>query len=218
MTSPKEKKPGPIEKKPGPKEKTPASGQKRGAERRSAILWALRDCMIKKGYARTSLSDIASTAGMSPSHLHYYYPGKEAILHEYFANVATRIKARLDEFRTDPPAKRIDHLAKLFFSGSVITKSEIGLMLECFGAAVNDEVLRREKGDLDIWCKDYLRELLDELPGSVTESVNDATEFAYATLIGLRTTVYFDPKIELEDAHRLFHDLMLKIGGLQTSP
>lgn len=200
------------------KAKKPGSGQKRGAERRSAILWALRDCMLKKGYAGTSLADIATAAGMSPSHLHYYYHGKEAVLHEYFANVATRIKARLDEFRTDPPAKKIDHLATLFFSGAVITKSEIGLMLECFGVAVNDEVLRGEKADLDIWCKEYLRELLDELPGSFMPNVKDSAEFAYATLIGLRTAVYFDPKIELEDAHRLFHDMMLKIGGLQANP
>lgn len=195
-------------------QKKPGSGQKRGAERRKTILWALRDCMIKKGYAGTTLADIASAAGMYPSHLHYYYHGKEAILHEYFQNVSQRIKTRLDEFRADSPGEKIDHLAKLFFSRAGITKSEIGLMLECFGVAVKDEVLRREKADLDIWCKQYLRELLDELPGGFTANVNDAAEFAYASLIGLRTAVYFDADIELEDARRLFHDLMLKIAGL----
>ncbi len=194
--------------------KKPGAGQRRGAERRKTILWALHDCMIKKGYAGTTLADIATAAGMSPSHLLYYYNGKDAILHEYFQNVSTRIKDRLDEFRSDPPAKKIDHLARLFFQGAGITKSEIGLMLECFGVAVNDEVLRREKADLDIWCKDYLRELLNELPSGLMPDVNDSTEFAYATLIGLRTAVYFDADIELDDAHRLFHDLMLKIAGL----
>lgn len=195
-------------------QKKPGSGQKRGAERRKTILWAFRDCMIKKGYAGTTLADIAGAAGMYPSHLHYYYHGKEAILHEYFQNGATRIKERLEAFRGNPPAEKIDRLAALFFSGAGITKSDIGLMLECFGVAVNDEVLRREKGDLDVWCKEYLRELLAALPGGVMPNVNDAAEFAYATLIGLRTAVYFDANIELEDAHRLFQDLMLKIAGL----
>lgn len=194
--------------------KKPTSGQKRGGERRKVILRALHECMLKKGYAGTKLADIASAAGMYPSHLHYYYPGKDAILHEYFQNVSQRLKTRLDEFRAEAPDEKIDHLAKLFFSGAGITKSEIGLMLECFGVAVNDEVLRREKSDLDVWCKDYLRELLEELPGGFTANVSDAAEFAYASLIGLRTAVYFDKNIELEDAHRLFHDLMSQIAGL----
>lgn len=170
--------------------------------------------MLKKGYAGTTLADIANAAGMYPSHLHYYYPGKEAILHEYFKNGATRIKARLDEFRSIPPPEKIDRLAKLFFAGAGITKSDIGLMLECFGVAVNDEVLRREKEDLDVWCKEYVRELLEEVPGGFAPNVKDSAEYAYATLIGLRTAVYFDANIELDDAHRLFHDLMLKIAGL----
>ena len=48
------------------------------------ILDALHDCVIKKGYAKTTLADIADTAGMYPSHLLYYYNGKEAVLHHFF--------------------------------------------------------------------------------------------------------------------------------------
>ena len=59
----------------------------RGDERRRRIFKSLHDCIIRKGYVKTSLADIADGAGMSPSHLLYYFNGKEDILEQYFATV-----------------------------------------------------------------------------------------------------------------------------------
>ncbi len=190
----------------------------RGHKRRKTILWALHDCMIEKGYAQTTLADIAAAADMYPSHLLYYYKGKEAILQQYFQNVALQIVDRLDGLRDEDTREQIDQLANLFFAGSGITKSEIGLMLECFGVAVNDKVLRQEKADLDAKCKLYLKDLLRKSPGVFLSDASDAAEVAYATLIGLRTAVYFDQSIDLEDAHRVFHTTMLKMTGLIPLP
>lgn len=190
--------------------------QERGDRRRKAILWALHDCMIKKGYAKTTLADVADAAGMYPSHLLYYFDGKDAILQQFFQNVANHIVQRLDSFRGDPPRQQIEALTKLFFAGTSITKSEIGMMLECFGAAVNDKVLQYEKEKLDVKCKAYLEELLAQTPRGFLESARDSAEVAYATLIGLRTAVYFDDDFELDDGHRLFHDAMLRIAGIDA--
>lgn len=187
----------------------------RGDERRKTILWALHDCMIEKGYNQTTLADIASAAKMYPSHLLYYFNGKEAILQQYFQNVSRQIIERLNGIREHDQREQIDELANLFFAGSSITKSEIGLMLECFGVAVNDKVLRQEKAELDTKCKAYLRGLIGKSSGSLIINVNDAAEVAYATLIGLRTAVYFDSSFDLEEAHRVFHKTMFKITGLE---
>ncbi len=188
--------------------------QERGDKRRKKILWALHDCMIKVGYAKTTLADVAEVAGMYPSHLLYYFDGKDAILQQYFQNVADQILRRLEKIRGKDPRRQIDLLAKLFFAGAGITKSEIGLMLECFGVAVNDKVLRREKADLDAKCKAYLAELLEQTPREFQSSAEDSAEVAYATLIGLRTAVYFDKGFNLAEAHRLFRTTMFKIAGL----
>lgn len=59
-----------------------------GGKHRGGIFKALHDCIVEQGYARTSLTDVARAAGMSPSHLLYYFPGKDAILEDYFAHVA----------------------------------------------------------------------------------------------------------------------------------
>ena len=193
----------------GAKKKIP-----RGEDRRKKIFRSLHDCIIKKGYSKTTLAEVAASAGMSPSHLLYYFEGKDAILEDYFQKVALQIIDRLDSFREHPPEEQIDLLAKLFFSGAGITKSEIGFMLECFGVAVNDKVLRKEKAEMDEQCKGYLTELFSNTPGRFISSAKDCAEICYAMLIGLRTAVFFDNDLDLANARRLFKDTTSRMAGL----
>ena len=117
----------------------------RGGKRRKRIFQALHDCIIEKGYSKTTLADVARSAQMTPSHLLYYFSGKDAILEDFFEYVAQRIVERMEGFRTESAERRIDLLVDLFFAGKGITMSEIGFMLECFGVAVHDKQLHNEK-------------------------------------------------------------------------
>lgn len=185
----------------------------RGDRRRAKILTALHDCMISKGYAKTTLRDIAREAGMSASHLLYYFPGKDAILEHYFQSVAKLLLKRIEGFRAHPPREQVTLLADLFFAGKGLTRSEIGFMLECFGVAVHDHTLRDMKTSLDRKCRSYLKDLFESFGGDRPRSPDDAAEIAYAVLIGLRTTAYFDRQLELPTARRLFHDSILRLAG-----
>ena len=193
----------------GAKKKIP-----RGENRRKKIFRSLHDCIIKKGYSKTTLAEIAESADMSPSHLLYYFKGKDAILEDYFQKVALQIVERLDSFKEHPPEEQIDLLAELFFSGAGITKSEIGFMLECFGVAVNDKVLRKEKGEMDVHIKQFLTDLFTITSGRFMSSAKDCAEICYAMLIGLRTAVFFDNDLNLANARRLFKDTMSRMAGL----
>ncbi len=175
----------------------------RGEQRRRRILQALHDCVIESGFAKTTLADIARSADMSPSHLLYYYDGKDAILEEYFDSVAARIRNRIEGFRHEPVKRQVDLLADLFFGGKGITRSEIGFMLECFGAAVHDSKLHEYKTELDRYCKAYLQKLFRQAPNRIA-SPKDCAEVAYSMLIGLRTAAYFDQRLALPQARRLF--------------
>jgi len=186
----------------------------RGDERRAAILRALHDCVIEQGYAHTTLAGIARKAGLSPSHLLYYYPGKDAILDAYFKRVADRLLQRIDELRAEPLDRQIDLLSALFFAGKGLTRSEIGFMLECFGAAVHDSQLHGLKAELDQACKQYLRELFEA--SAAAEPAADRAEIAYSLLIGLRTAAYFDNRLGLPEARRLFHAEMRQLAGLDA--
>jgi AcrR family transcriptional regulator len=184
----------------------------RGGKRRTRIFKALHDCIVDKGYAKTTLADVARTAEMTPSHLLYYFSGKDAILEDFFEDVAQRIVERMEGFRSETAERRITLLVDLFFAGKGITMSEIGFMLECFGVAVHDSQLHSEKTALDRFCKAYLEELFVESPCGASYA-RDSAEVAYAMLIGLRTAVYFDQRIGLPRARRLFRASILNLAN-----
>ena len=190
-----------------------ASPRQRGDDRRRKILQALHDCVIERGYPKTTLADVARAAGMSPSHLLYYFDGTDAILAQYFTNVAQRITERLDSFRAEPPDRQILLLVELFFAGKAIKRSEAGFMLECFGVAVHDKRLWQAKTALDEYCKDYLRQLFERSPCGPTNASTSA-EVAYAMLVGMRTMAYFDEKAGPNQARRLFQATMTDLANL----
>lgn len=190
----------------------PVSPRMRGEDRRRKILQALHDCVIEQGYAKTTLADVARAAGMSPSHLLYYFDGTDAILAQYFSNVGQRIIARLESFRADTPENQIGLVADLFFAGKSVTKSEIGFMLECFGVAVHDKRLWNEKIALDQFCKAYMQQLFEKSPCGPDKAQTSA-EIAYAMLVGLRTVAYFDEKVGPSHARRLFHAAILDLAN-----
>lgn len=186
----------------------------RGDKRRRKIFRSLHDCIIQKGYVKTTLADIAKGADMSASHLLYYFKGKEAILEQYFDNIAVQFAAELDRFRSENFEQRIELLADFWFRGEDITMSEIGFMFECFGAAVNDDALRITKAGFDAHCKEFLTDLFNDAPAVFMGSPKDAGEIAHSLMMGLRSAVYFDDDIDLDDAHRLFRTSLRNMAGI----
>jgi AcrR family transcriptional regulator len=183
----------------------------RSDKRRDRILRALHDCVIEKGYAKTTLADVARVAGMSSSHLLYYFRGKDAILEYYFEEMAGRLLDRIDGFRTEGTEQQIEQLAELFFAGKAMSTSEIGFMLECFGAAVHDEKLHLEKSELDRAFKKYLEELFQQSEG--VAGARNKAEIAFSMLIGLLTVAFFDERLNLAEARRLFRAEMLRLAS-----
>ncbi len=179
----------------------------RGGKRRRAIFKALHACVIEKGYSKTMLADVARAAGMSPSHLLYYFRGRDEILQNYFSDVVQRIIARMESSRREPTERKIELLADLFFGGTSVDKSEIGFMLECFGAAVHDKQLQHQKAVVDRFCKAYLQELFEAASCSKARA-RDSAEVAYAMLVGLRTATYFDERLSPRHARTVFRNEM----------
>ena len=187
----------------------------RGDKRRRLIFKSLHDCILAQGYVKTTLADIAKGSDMSPSHLLYYFKGKEAILEQYFENVSVSFLEKIEEFSTQEPREQIQSLTDFWFKGEASTVKEIGFMLECFGAAVNDDVLKVTKRDFDERCKSHLAKIFDDCPTVFMNNSTDAAEIAYSLMIGLRSAVYFDSDIDSEGAHRLFLTSVLTMSGLK---
>jgi AcrR family transcriptional regulator len=186
----------------------------RGDKRRRKIFRSLHDCILEKGYVKTTLADVAQGADMTASHLLYYFNGKEDVLEQYFDNVSVRFMGQLEELSRLDTRERITGLTDFWFKGEASTRKEIGFMLECFGAAVNDDVLRVTKAEFDARCKAFLVDIFDSAPDIFMRSAKDSAELCYALMIGLRSAVYFDDNIDLQEAHRLFQSTMLRMCQL----
>ena len=186
----------------------------RGDQRRRRIFRSLHDCILEKGYVKTTLADVAQGADMSASHLLYYFKGKEDVLEQYFQNVSDQFVVELATMRELEPKDRIEAVGDFWFKGEASTRKEIGFMLECFGAAVNDDVLRGTKAEFDLQCKEFLCEIFETAPNLFMPSEKGAAELAYSMMIGLRSAVYFDPDIDLKGAHSLFLSTMHRMCGI----
>ena len=151
---------------------------------------------------------------MSASHLLYYFKGKEAILEQYFERVSIMFLEKIDKFSNQQSQEQIQSLADFWFKSEAGSVKEIGFMLECFGAAVHDDVLRITKAEFDEHCKAYLERIFEASPTVFMESSKDAAELSYSLMIGLRSAVYFDTDINMADAHRLFLGSMRSMSGL----
>ena len=197
------------------RKKKPEHRESPGMRRRVAIFKSLHDCILAKGYVKTTLADIAQGADMSASHLLYYFKGKESILEQYFERVSVRFLERIGHFSHQDPREQIQSLADFWFKGETSTVKEIGFMLECFGAAVNDDALKATKTRFDANCKAYLVDIFDASPTIFMKSSKSAAEISYGLMIGLRSGVYFDDDIDLPDAHHLFLTSMLAMCGLE---
>lgn len=186
-------------------------------DRRSRIVRALYACMAKKGYAATTLSDIAEEAGMSSSHLLYYYPGKEAILEAFFKAVTRGIEAELAKLSDRDPAARIEAIADLFLSPTKLRKNDQGVMLDLYGQAVQNKAMRKIKISHDRRIKDMFVELFRSVPGFGESEAEDAGQLAYAQLLGLRANSFYDSQLSTTQANRLFKQALLRLAGLPSA-
>jgi TetR/AcrR family transcriptional repressor of bet genes len=183
-------------------------------DRRVRIVRALYSCMAKKGYAATTLSDIAEEAGMSSSHLLYYYAGKETILEAFFRAVTRNIESEIAKLEDRDPKERIEAIANLFLSPTKLKKADQGVMLDLYGQAVQNKALRRIKISHDRRIQDMFIDLFRTVPRLTAITPEDAGQLAYAQLLGLRANSFYDSQLSTSRANRLFKQALLHLAGL----
>ena len=77
----------------------------RGLNRRTVLLLAAARCFVEKGYAATSMRDIAAQAGMKAGSIYYHFPSKEqlflAVYEAGVLEIADVVQAAIDA-HSDP--------------------------------------------------------------------------------------------------------------------
>lgn len=183
-----------------------------GSERRAQIAAALDECIRKRGYAASTLTDIAAAAGMSPSHIHYYFDGKAAVLEYHFAALCEGLLEDVLPLAEKPPLERIDAAVAYFFENPKMSRETAGVYFEIFGVAVHSEAVRAIKKRFDKAMRAFFAELFSEAALSPSAAEN-AAEVAFGLLVGLRTNAYFDDDRSRSQAGEVFRSELLRLAG-----
>lgn len=183
-------------------------------EWRDHIANALYHCVRKQGYAFISLNALATEAGISASHLRYYFEGKEAVLEYYVEHVCDKLRAELDVYQGLAPAELIEGLAEFHFGPKVSTQ-RLGVMHEIFALTLHHPRMRQIKAQYDV----YLRGLLVQVFATGDEPVGAAMEgearIGYALLEGFLQNAVFDKDVKLAETRALFVRTMRDLAGLK---
>jgi len=183
------------------------------SDRRIVILRALWRLMLKQGYASTSLTDVARKARLSPSHLAYYFPTKEAILTELFAALSDALLSDLTSQRDEPPLEQCHRLATYVFREPEVDLGESAITLEMIGIALHNPRFRRRNSEYARKVMGYLRELFAKTPRAFNLSAEDAAVLAASMWIGLLTNSYFYRGFDRSRARTVFHQILLMLAG-----
>jgi len=173
--------------------------------------------MLLKGYAETSLTELAKAAGMSVSHLLYYFPGKEEVLEELCDDVLGRLRSGITAHKNEPPEERIHVLVDQVFVGHGLAREEFGIALELVALSLHRPTIRKKLTAYNRSVIAYLQDLFSTVPRQTGLSADDAAEIAGALWMGLFTNSNYDPMLDDGRARRLFRRTLFALANIPNA-
>jgi AcrR family transcriptional regulator len=199
------------------KSKAAQSGVSDRKSRKSEIIESLRRCMLSKGYAETTITDIARDADMALSHLLYYYPTKEAVLldlaHKLHEGVLAGIRANDEKM---PPKERIALLVNNLFV--TFPREELSLLRQMVAASMHSAPLHENLSMFASRTVGYLEDLFGSAPRQSGVSATEAAEFAGAAWMGLLINAAFTVRLSESDARRMFGNMLTYLANFDAEP
>ena len=189
------------------------SRQSKATTRRRQILRALRDLIISKGYAATTVSDIAEAAGISVSHLLYYFRDKEAVLEELSGRLSSRFLRVITSDVEGRAAERLMRLVDHMFSEDDLPDVSHRLTMELIALSMHRARLHENISEFNRALTEHIAELFHQMPRPSGISAEDAAELARAVLTGLANNVLFNSGWNRDRARRIFQLAISDIIG-----
>jgi AcrR family transcriptional regulator len=190
-----------------------APNEERGKrDRRAALVTALRECILRKGYAGTSVTELARAADMSVSHFLYYYPNKEAVLLDLARQVHERVLTSVGAHRHEPPEERIHLLVDNLLVA--VPREELGLLREFIAVASHSPAIHANLSEYAQASAAFLEDLFEQTPRQPGMTAADAAETAGALWMGLMINAAFETRLDNNGARRIFRKALLSLANL----
>lgn len=185
--------------------------------RRTAIVESMLRYLLRKKVSGGSLNDLAKAAGMSVSHLLYYFPNKEAVQQQLVTAIIQQMNNEMNAYRFAPPEKRIQLLADYFFGGASIPPAYRSMVFEQMALTMHNSKFRAQAKRTTNGMQAYLRDLFRGAPMAPSMSTEEAAIIAGALWMGLFITSYYYVPLTKERARKIFARVLLQLGGLDST-
>jgi AcrR family transcriptional regulator len=171
-------------------QKKPTSGRRVARKRRAEVLDAAARVFHAKGYAATTIQDIADEVGILKGSVYYYISSKEDVLFEVLQEVhEAALKAVLDAIATDGDAlQRIRAFVETLTRFNADNQVRMGVLLQDF-RSLSEPRRRQLVQERDRYDR-MLRELITEGQEQELVSADIDPKLAALAVMGMINTIY----------------------------
>jgi AcrR family transcriptional regulator len=192
--------------------------KKSEASRKQVLDAALRE-LSERGYARTSVSDIAAAAGMSKGAVHYHFDSKDDLIEQVLARCFETMSEKLRE-AWEVPGTAEERVCRTLRSMRAMRRAgvvELRVLADLMAQGIHDQRLQRPiAAMLQLSRKQIVEHLIVSLKQLGLEPKVPADAMArllLGTLDGLALHALFDPSTdaESEETERVLEGIVLSL-------
>ena len=169
--------------------------------RRAEISQALYRCIVKRGYSKTTVRDIAEEAGMGLGLIHHYFTSKDEILEVLSEEIVGKWQERalglLEEDKDRDPSERLRAGIDLIFLEIAGDRDLVKVFHELWNLAEHDEALNTALRSLYRQYRKAVASIIEqflcenEVPGT---EAKDLAAFLVSASEGASIQWFIDPR------------------------
>jgi AcrR family transcriptional regulator len=184
----------------------PRRTYKKSETSRQQVLEAAMRALAERGYARTSVSDIASAAGMSKGAVHYHFESKDDLIAQVLERCAVAMRDRVRDAWDAPglPHERIRRALREMREARRTGSPELRVLADLMAQGIYDEKLRHSISQMFVQNREevhrHLARGFDELGLKPRVSIEVIPRLVLGMLDGLALHDFFDPMSGEDDA------------------
>jgi AcrR family transcriptional regulator len=186
-------------------------------DRRGKIALAMDACIREKGYAATSLTDIAIKAHMSPSHIRYYFENQEQILEFYLAAICEQIVSDIDAIPRKTPARWIKDFTAYFITNPDLNRSTVMLMVEIFAVSAHNPKMMKIKTKYDAFIRKTFTDFFEWAGTAPGIKPADAAYRLWVLEGGMKFNAMFQQDFSKERAGAIFEEELTRLAGMSVA-
>lgn len=151
---------------------------------------------------------------MSPSHIRYYFDGKDAILEHYLELTCSDIVRDIKAIKADDPFEWLRKFSDYYIRNPRISAVGLSVMVEIFGVSVHQPRLREIKMAYDEEIRAVLTSFFAKAGGATSLPPAMAAEIIQALEAGLKYNAVFEKHYDPEKATAAFLAAVERLLGV----